>query len=159
MTIKKPIKRSPYIISLSRDHHHTLLLCWKVREGILKETAPNRIGAYASYFNEAFLEKHFSQEEELLFSKLKTGDKLKSQGYEEHKNLQSLFGKIASNPTYELLNGLAEELDTHIRFEERSLFPHIEKNLSKEQLKYAAAVLEKEHEQISEHWEDEFWEE
>ncbi len=159
MTTKKPIKRSPYIISLSRDHHHTLLLCWKIREGISKKTAPKRIGAYAVYFNEGFLKKHFLQEEELLFSKLKTGDELKIQGYEEHKTLQSLFSKIASNPTYELLNGLAKELDSHIRFEERSLFPHIEGSLSKEQLKYAAAVLDKEHEQISEHWKDEFWEE
>ena len=39
----KPIKRHKALQPLSRDHHHGLLLSWKIRAGFSKNIEPNRI--------------------------------------------------------------------------------------------------------------------
>jgi hemerythrin-like domain-containing protein len=156
-TEKKPIKRSPYIVALSRDHHHTLLLCWKIRQGIAKNIAAARIAAYALHFDKLFLKTHFRQEEELLFTKLPPVDELGRQGIGEHASIRALLEKISLQPSYAALNEFEFELDNHIRFEERTLFPHIEKKLSEQQLQYAAEVLDKEHQSPDDNWEDIFW--
>lgn len=157
-TEKKPIKRSPYIVALSRDHHHSLLLCWKIRQGIAKNITPARIAAYVNHFDQRFLKTHFRQEEELLFNSLPPGDELGRQGTMEHAAIRTLLEKISLQPSYAALNELAFALDNHIRFEERALFPYIEKKLSEQQLQHAAEVLEKEQQSPDDQWEDVFWE-
>jgi hemerythrin superfamily protein len=154
----KPIKRSPHIVSLSRDHHHTLLLCWKIKQGIAKSVPPERIAAYADHFNRQFVKDHFRQEETLLFSRLTEKDPYLGRAFEEHKALQFLFGEIALHPSYEKLAKLATDLAHHIRFEERTLFSYVENALPEEQLLQAAAVLNKEQHTAEDNWDDVFWE-
>ena len=36
----KPLKRHAGLVELSRDHHHGLLLSWKIRQGLKKEIEP-----------------------------------------------------------------------------------------------------------------------
>ena len=47
-------------------------------------------------------------------------------------------------------------LEKHIRFEERELFPHIEEQLSVEQLNSVLAQLDHDH-ACSAEWKEEFW--
>ncbi len=44
-----PIKRSEFLIQLSRDHHFTLLFCWKIKEG-LKKDIPLILKDYVLFF-------------------------------------------------------------------------------------------------------------
>lgn len=41
--MSKSIKRTKALQPLSRDHHHGLLLCWKIRQGIKLNVEPERI--------------------------------------------------------------------------------------------------------------------
>jgi len=59
----KPIKRHESIQPLSRDHHHGLLLSWKIRSGISKGVDINRIKKYADWFYTNHIKPHFGIEE------------------------------------------------------------------------------------------------
>ena len=85
-----------------------------------------RLNFIRDYFKED-LEKHFTEEEQLLFSKLPADDVLRKQAESDHKTIYKLVAAIEKkkdNPM--LLNQLADELEKHIRFEERELFNHMQ---------------------------------
>lgn len=67
MKDQAPIKRHQAIISFSKDHHFGLLLVWKIRQGLEKAVNAERISKYVVYFFKEDLEKHFKDEELLLF--------------------------------------------------------------------------------------------
>ncbi len=71
MTDKKPIKRNEHIIKLSKDHHFTLLFCWKIRNGLKFEVEPERIVCYVKYFWQNHMLPHFTEEETILFAPVK----------------------------------------------------------------------------------------
>jgi hypothetical protein len=68
MKNRAPIKRHQAIVSFSKDHHFGLLLVWKIRKGLNKTVDPVRISNYVTFFLKEDLEKHFKEEEQLLFS-------------------------------------------------------------------------------------------
>ena len=59
-----PIKRNKNIVPLSREHHATLLFCWKLKSGIQLGIDPERIQRYVNYFYEHELLPHFKKEED-----------------------------------------------------------------------------------------------
>jgi iron-sulfur cluster repair protein YtfE (RIC family) len=154
MAENKPIKRSKELILLSRDHHHGLLLCWKIRQGLEKKISVERIAAYVTYFFQADLKPHFEQEENHVFSLLPDNDPMKIEALAQHDILNGMVKKLDSEA---LLKDIADELDHHIRFEERELFNYIEKNADAILLAQAGAVLEQEHKSVCDDWKDEFW--
>lgn len=157
MKAKNPIKRSPYIRPLSRDHHQSLLLVWKIRQGIAKGIAAERISSYGSSFYEQALVHHFRQEQDYLFSKMPSEDPLTCRALSEHERLRAGFRQINNAPSYESLSRLAGELEDHIRFEERLLFPHIEQTLEVSILREISAVLDRERAGPEPPWPDTFW--
>jgi hypothetical protein len=44
-----------------------------------------------------------------------------------------------------------------VRYEERTLFPHLEKKLNKEQLKNIGEQIQKQYSPLIDEWEDQFW--
>src|SRR5579872_234243 len=115
-----PQKRHQAIISFSRDHHFGLLLVWKIRQGLNKAVNPERISNYVTFFFKEDLEKHFKEEERLLFSKLPVGDVLRKKAEADHLAIYKLIVTIEKkNDDATLLSQLANELEKHIRFEER----------------------------------------
>lgn len=149
----KPIKRHTALQPLSREHHHGLLLSWKIREGFKRNVRPERIKKYTDWFWENHLQQHFEFEENHLFPILGEGDKMVKRAKKEHGRLRRLFTskeRVAIN-----LSLIEEELVAHIRFEERVLFNEIQKIANEEQL----ALLEASYQQlpIPEGWKDEFW--
>ena len=62
-----PIKRHESLKSLSHDHHHGLLLCWKIRTGFKKQIEINRIKFYTDWFFRNHLSPHFDLEEKYVF--------------------------------------------------------------------------------------------
>ncbi|MAT55721.1 MAG: cation-binding protein [Saprospirales bacterium] len=151
----KPIKRHPALQPLSREHHHGLLLSWKIRTGFAKGVAPERIKAYCDWFFENHLLRHFDTEEQHVFPVL--GNKehpLVKRALREHGRLKRLF--TTGEDLGKNLSLIEEELTAHIRFEERELFNEIQQVATAEQL----AQIERLHDEqpFEEHWPDRFWE-
>lgn len=155
---KKPIKRSEYIITLSRDHHSGLLFGWKVKEGLRKGVPLPIILKYINFFWENHLKDHFREEEELLFNLL--DDDLSRQGKSEHRMLEQRLQHLNHYEHEAAADYLsfAELLTNHIRFEERTLFPHLEASLPEPILKQAGEVLNGVHHvPFVDNYPDEFW--
>lgn len=87
----KPIKRHSAIVKFSQEHHFGLLLVWKIREGIKKMVATERLSSYAQFIFENNLKQHFREEEALLFVKLKDNDPLKQRATGEHQLIYQLI--------------------------------------------------------------------
>jgi len=148
-----PLKRHKAIQPLSREHHQGLLLCWKIRKGFEKGVQPERIKKYTDWFWENQLQEHFSIEEKYVFPVLGAEDDLVQQALEEHEHLASLF--LQKNEIALTLETIQNDLEGHIRFEERVLFNKIQEEASAEELQHIQQNHEKE---IScGIWEDEFW--
>ena len=122
----QPIKRSEYLKELSRDHHHGLLFCWEIKQGISKKIELERLRKYAEYFWINHLKEHFKEEEELLFKY--ANDPLCEKAKEDHgliqKQVELIINSVAQQPKNYI--DLIEMLSNHIRFEERELFSHLE---------------------------------
>lgn len=128
----KPIKRSSQLLPVSREHHFGLLFCWKIRQGITKSVDVERMLKYVQFFFKGHLEYHFEEEERLLF--IDKSDMLVQSAISQHAELRSQCENLllcdTRSVSREQLIRLADDLDEHIRFEERILFPHLEQVLS-----------------------------
>ncbi|MBC7745829.1 MAG: hemerythrin domain-containing protein [Flavobacterium sp.] len=152
------MKRDINLQQLSRDHHHGLLLGWKIRQGLKYLVDPAMIVKYILHFSEEALFPHF-EEENLILNYLSDNNTLKQQTLTEHENLKEYIYELSKNsePGPPELLKIAEYLDAHIRFEERVLFPFLEKELSAEQLKEMGAAIDTTHTPYVETFEFEFW--
>lgn len=150
-----PLKRHIALRPLSREHHHGLLLCWKIKAGLKNNIEPQRIKRYADWFFEQHLIQHFQIEEQQLFPILGTDNEMIQQAIAEHRRIEVLFH--TKTDLARILNLIEMELDHHIRFEERVLFAEIQNAASEAQLQ----LLEDIHREIpnDDHWDDKFWEE
>ncbi len=155
---KKPIRRNENIVKLSKEHHFSLLFCWKIRQGIKLEIPAARIIKYVKYFEGNFLHPHFMEEENILFAPLK--DKLVEKAMKQHKEINRVVSTLSkdnnANPL-EQLEKLADLVNDHVRYEERELFPHIERTLKPAQLEAIGKQLNEEHPLSKDEYEDEFW--
>lgn len=127
-----PQKRNEALQPLSRDHHHGLLLCWKIRQGIKLNVEPERIKKYLDWFWVSYLKPHFEIEEQYVFPVLGNENELVKQALAEHRRLKRLFE--TESDLLKSISLIEEELEKHIRFEERVLFNEIQTNVSSEQL-------------------------
>jgi len=138
---------------LSREHHHGLLLCWKIRTGLSKGISISRIKNYTDWFYMNYLVPHFYAEEKFIFPVLGDGHKMIKKVTAEHSTLNRLFNDEVNFE--KSIHRLEEELKSHIRFEERILFPKIQEAATTDQLK---RISELHDEKIFiENPKDEFW--
>lgn len=154
---QKPLKRDVNIQPLSKDHHFTLLFCWKIRTGIRNKIEPERIRKYVEYFWNADMKTHFREEEEILFAPVQ--DEMVQQALDDHIQIAHDVNHVAAASdaaVEEALNTLADRVEAHVRYEERELFPHLERVLTSDQLAAIGLALSKE-ESLQENYEDEFW--
>lgn len=140
------MKRSDALRSLSRDHHRALTVAQRLRRADDAEEAAaeflrfwNRDGAH-----------HFRVEEEVLlpaWAAMGTVDPdAAARLSREHLEIRTAAVKIRhQTPSVATIHRLGERLHAHVRFEERELFPLIEKDLETADLeRLAAAVREAE---------------
>lgn len=150
------MKRHESIIPLSRDHHHALLFCWKLKQGISKGITQQRLSAYTWYFMDQQLLPHFRLEEQIVFSKSRAP--LCSQAIEEHRKLEQLGSAIALHHNSHDIETFIRQLEAHIRFEERVLFPQLEQRLSAATLlQIATEMPEETGRSEADDFEDRFW--
>ncbi|MCB0726497.1 MAG: hemerythrin domain-containing protein [Ignavibacteria bacterium] len=153
--MSNPIKRDPSIQPLSRDHHHGLLLCWKIRTGFSKGVSAERMKLYTDWFYENHIMKHFEIEEKYVFPVLGNDNELVKQALNDHKLIEKLFTEKNNSNFENSLKQLSDELEKHIRFEERVLFNEIQLAATVEQLD----IIKKNHpdEKFCENQTDTFW--
>ena len=154
----KPIKRSDYIVSISREHHATLLFCWKLRQGVKTEIEPERIRKYIGWFWETHLKPHFDTEERLLFTE--SDKQMIKKALDEHLEIFNQAKQANPKDTataYQAFLKLADLVDQHTRYEERELFPWIENNFEESRLITIRKTLDQEEHSALEDYQDEFW--
>lgn len=149
----KPQKRHKALQPLSREHHHGLLLSWKIRSGFSKEIEPERIRIYADWFFENHLIPHFEIEETHIFPILDSDHELVKRALADHRRLKRLFSETENNA--KTLSIIEEELEQHIRFEERILFPEIQKIATKSQMLHIEKIHQPD--KFVDNLDDEFW--
>lgn len=158
MTTTTPIKRIPAFVSFSREHHFELLLVWKIRQGLKKNISTRRISEYIRSVHLESLEKHFRNEEVLLWNIVPAKDKLRNRAEAEHAAIRDLLVQVKNGLSNSvLLQQLADALEAHIRFEERVLFNHLQQQLPEDQ---GFSIADREivaNKFIDEQWEDPFW--
>jgi hypothetical protein len=128
-----PIKRKEQLKPISREHHHGLLLCWKIRTGIKNGIEVQRIKKYSDWFYKTHLLPHFEIEEKHIFTILGNDQHLIQRAIKDHKHLSLLFE--SSSISQNNLALIEKELENHIRFEERTLFNEIQSTATADQLK------------------------
>lgn len=152
-TKKQPIKRHQALQPFSRQHHFGLLFSWKLRKGLSKNIEMERLMAFSKWFFENEIQPHFEDEEKFLFPLLPEGNELVDRALREHRRIRRLF--TDESDLERSLHRLEEELDAHIRFEERVLFNEIQKVATPEQLDKIDEI----HQEVKYmEYEDPFWE-
>ena len=162
ITVERPqtnLNNLTYAVNVSLSeacarHHKTLFFCWNIRTGIDKGVNTQRIVEYVNWYGKEVLFKKFEIEEKYLFALLDEDHYLVKRALKEHRRIKRLFKIDVKNPMKSLIY-IEEELDLHIRFEEKQMFPEFEKNATQLKLKV-----------IKEHfgslltntdWKDQFW--
>lgn len=143
-----PLKRIPKLIPLSHEHHDSLLLCWKIREGIKNETKPEQIHAYLKWYWDAVLKKHFEKEEIQIFPILGVNHSLIQQLLNQHIEIEISIKKESINK--DEIQKIERLIFHHIRTEERELFELI-------QNEYIEEIPQIEKENFMDNYEDTFW--
>ena len=157
MVKQDPIKRGKELVSLSRDHHDGLLLCWKINTGINNGVSTDRISAYILYFFDNNLNKHFEYEECFVFTLLPSEHPNRIEAELHHKLIREMIGNFKNNNQLFPLSMkyFAEILEMHIRYEERVLFNIIEKEANKQALQITEEKIG--HTKCKVEWADQFW--
>jgi len=131
-----PAKRHPSLIPLSHDHHHGLVLAFRLREGLprnrLPADKPQGQAEDAVRFFHDNLSAHFRAEEEVLFPAIRVQvphaatmlDTLTTEHGEMRAQVEILAQAAPDAATLQArLKAFADLLERHIRREERELFP------------------------------------
>jgi len=149
----KPIKRHEALKPLSRQHHFGLLFSWKIRKGFAKNIEIKRMQAYADWFFKTEIKPHFKAEENHIFPILEKENEMVKRALKEHRRIKRLFNDTEDSK--KSLSLLEEELQAHIRFEERILFNEIQKIATAAQLE----IIEKLHieDTSKSEYSDPFW--
>ncbi len=149
----QPIKRHKALQPWSREHHHGLLLSWKIKKGFALQVDTQRIKDYCDWYWKNHLLPHFETEEKYIFPIFGEENHLVQQALDEHGQLRAMFEQKEADT--DILSQIESLLNDHIRFEERVLFNAIQEVASETELK----MLEEVHkEELScEVWSDEFW--
>ncbi len=135
-------------------HHKTLFFCWNIRTGIDKNIEMQRLLDYVEWYGQEILFKKFEIEENYLFKFLDDDHYLVKRAMKEHRRIRRLFNIDKKNPMKSLIY-IEEELDLHIRFEERQMFPEFEKNSTKKKLKTIKELFNSL--KTNAEWKDQFW--
>jgi hemerythrin-like domain-containing protein len=160
MEYRQPIKRHEALVPFSRDHHYSLLLVWKIRHGMRHSLQPERISDYVVFFFTEDLQHHFKEEEKFLFSRLPAKDKLRIRAEKEHKQIYELYSRIGKNRgDISLLKQFADLLESHIRYEEITLYEHLQNNVPEEILSDILIHSIKQTHDVDSRWADKFWDE
>jgi len=152
----KPIKRSPQLAPLSREHHEGLLFVWKVRQGLLNGTSMDKLRNYVIWYWKEHTKPHFYQEEKILLPYMPDNHPWVAQLQSEHAQIREFILNLDREADNEIFKSLTDLAERHIRWEERKLFTYLEEHLTQAQLDDIFQQLQV-HALAAEVWTDDFW--
>jgi hypothetical protein len=134
------VKRSAALTPLSHDHQHALDAALRLRRAD-EETLGAAITGFQEFF-EREGRRHFAIEEELVLPALPADDPEWAAGVErvrdDHAAIRAAAGALGDAAD---ARALGERLNDHVRFEERTLFPLIERRLAGAELERLGAAI------------------
>lgn len=139
------MKRHPQLQPLSRQHHNGLLMVLLLKKGVAK-------AAYLPVMNQFIIDNwqmelkyHFEMEETILLPALKRSgfdSKLTERLLQEHHNIRTIIEKSRENVGgIDTIIDFYTQLENHIRFEEKELFPAAERCLTEKKLQQIGKYL------------------
>ncbi len=144
------MKRHASLAPLSRDHHTALILAQLLKKDAplykgLPDTTVGKLNYAKTYFD-ADLKGHFIKEEKIfdVVKEINADLKLMVAGLlAEHKLLAKLFLSLTESDEAAMdMDHLGKLLSSHIRKEERELFPLIQESCNESQLASLAKLME-----------------
>ena len=152
--------RHPVLIPLSRDHHRDLVHAQRL-QAAARETPSERVAAARAFvaFFGAHMVPHFRHEEETVFPLLVEaegdGRALLVQALLDHQRLHALAARLvaelaAGAVSSTLFSETGALLESHVRLEERQLFPLVEQ-LAGERLDQVDPPLEQDSPVVERH--------
>jgi hemerythrin-like domain-containing protein len=147
------MKRTPELRTLSEDHHHGLVHARRLRRAAEGEEANSAEPVAKEFLDFWQMETaiHFRKEEEVLLPVVARygGDVSQDPLVEmlaQHARIRGLVMRLSDEVVggyvrLETLQELGEQLEAHIRLEERAVFPLVEESLSEAALTELAARL------------------
>lgn len=136
----KPLKRNENLLVFSHEHHHGLIFCNRLK--MSNQASDKILKVFVRDFWENHLSEHFENEEK-LFLPLFRSSEIKVQFLWEHGRIKKLIKTIeeSEGDIQKLSLDLADLINDHIRFEERIMFPWLEKTLNLDELKAIGDTL------------------
>lgn len=131
-------KRDPALLPLSHDHHHALVIAMLLRRASDENAAGTR-HAFLDFWK-SDCSDHFRVEEEELYPAFAAGqgadNPLLLKALDDHAQIRAIAASFETNEQAggEELNRLGEILASHVRLEEREIFPLIEQELPADEL-------------------------
>jgi iron-sulfur cluster repair protein YtfE (RIC family) len=130
------VKRHPALESLSRDHHHALVVALRLKRAT-DSTAAEARASFLDYW-EADGREHFREEEEVLLPALARftdpDQPVVVRVLLDHIRIRRFATALADGGPLEDLHALGGELEQHVRREERELFGLIERVMPEPEL-------------------------
>jgi hemerythrin HHE cation binding domain-containing protein len=127
------MKRSPALHDLSRDHHHALDVARRLRRAGPVDLA-DALASLGEFWSPQG-ERHFALEEDILLGAVPADDAEWAAAADrvrtEHADLRARIATVAG---LDAAHDLGRRLHDHVRFEERTLFPALERRLGEAEL-------------------------
>lgn len=121
--------RSGALLSLSRDHHTALVLARAARKAVesADQAACEQVLVKIEEHWRSVMASHFAQEEQLLQAmKNQLAMETISRILSDHALLRGLIVESSTREPLARLQQLGDLLASHVRFEERVLFPQLQ---------------------------------
>jgi iron-sulfur cluster repair protein YtfE (RIC family) len=138
------MKRHPALEELSHDHHQALVVAQRLKRADDASAEQARAG-FLDYWEREGSE-HFREEEEILLPALARftdpHQPLIGRVLTDHVSIRCRACGLRGDASLAALHALGEELDGHVRREERELFPLIERVMPEPELMELASKLE-----------------
>ncbi len=145
------MKRHPSLRKFSDDHHGGLVQARRLRQAAEEWESPREAARAFLHFWREDTSPHFREEEEVLLAVYaRHGGDLEAEPIREmvtdHARIRGLVMTLieedrSDEVSPDTLRGIGERLESHIRLEERRVFPFMEANLSEEGLKEVGARI------------------
>jgi hemerythrin-like domain-containing protein len=159
------LHRDQALQPLSRQHHQGLMVSLLLTKGLKKNLATKPMRDFILQFWQDDLCKHFEVEEKTLKPLAKSYASLEpliTRMLLEHQQIVLIINRInnvARAEQLETIKAFADQLELHIRFEERELFEQIQLTLSEEDMSVLNlafnTIAEKD---FCERYDNKFWE-
>ncbi|APF18955.1 Hemerythrin HHE cation binding domain protein [Caldithrix abyssi DSM 13497] len=157
------MKRSYALETLSWEHHNGLVLVFRLEQGMQFDASVEEIKRYLLHVWQTALLIHIDLEEKYLMvpEYLRDLKDYLQQMQGDHQIFAEMMKKLnkmkSEQEIRNLIQQFSEKLKTHIRFEERELFPAFEKMLTRVEAKQLGGKLHEVHKPIDLSWPNEFW--